>query len=96
MHVILLPIHALCTDKKSTGCVHISYCVRDSYGVCVSVGVELHGLLTVHLEPAGLTVLSFVQTVERNDPHIGLLHRGTEKLIEYKTYIQVCVLVSTC
>jgi hypothetical protein len=24
------------------------------------------------------------------DPHIGLLHRGTEKLIEYKTYAQVC------
>ncbi len=23
------------------------------------------------------------------DPHIGLLHRGTEKLIEYKTYLQV-------
>lgn len=26
--------------------------------------------------------------VERADPHIGLLHRGTEKLIEYKTYLQ--------
>jgi len=26
--------------------------------------------------------------VERADPHIGLLHRGTEKLIEHKTYIQ--------
>jgi NADH:ubiquinone oxidoreductase subunit D len=26
--------------------------------------------------------------VERVDPHIGLLHRGTEKLIEYKTYVQ--------
>jgi len=26
--------------------------------------------------------------VERADPHIGLLHRGTEKLIEYKTYMQ--------
>jgi NADH-quinone oxidoreductase subunit D len=26
--------------------------------------------------------------IERADPHIGLLHRGTEKLIEYKTYIQ--------
>ena len=25
----------------------------------------------------------------RADPHIGLLHRGTEKLIEYKTYTQV-------
>jgi NADH-quinone oxidoreductase subunit D len=28
------------------------------------------------------------ETVERVDPHIGLLHRGTEKLIEYKTYLQ--------
>ena len=28
------------------------------------------------------------QTVLRCDPHIGLLHRGTEKLMEYKTYIQ--------
>jgi NADH dehydrogenase (ubiquinone) Fe-S protein 2 len=26
--------------------------------------------------------------VKRADPHIGLLHRGTEKLIEYKTYTQ--------
>lgn len=30
----------------------------------------------------------FVQIVKRADPHIGLLHRGTEKLIEYKTYTQ--------
>ena len=29
------------------------------------------------------------QTVERCDPHVGLLHRGTEKLMEYKTYMQV-------
>jgi NADH-quinone oxidoreductase subunit D len=28
------------------------------------------------------------EIVERIDPHIGLLHRGTEKLIEYKTYLQ--------
>jgi NADH-quinone oxidoreductase subunit D len=28
------------------------------------------------------------EIVERSDPHIGLLHRGTEKLIEYKTYTQ--------
>jgi NADH-quinone oxidoreductase subunit D len=28
------------------------------------------------------------EIVERADPHIGLLHRGTEKLIEYKTYMQ--------
>ena len=28
------------------------------------------------------------ETVIRANPHIGLLHRGTEKLIEYKTYLQ--------
>jgi len=28
------------------------------------------------------------EIIERVDPHIGLLHRGTEKLIEYKTYLQ--------
>ena len=28
------------------------------------------------------------RSIERADPHIGLLHRGTEKLIEYKTYLQ--------
>ena len=28
------------------------------------------------------------EIVERADPHIGLLHRGTEKLIEHKTYTQ--------
>ena len=40
-----------------------------------------HGVLRLVLEMDG-------EVVERADPHIGLLHRGTEKLIEYKTYIQ--------
>ncbi|HEY4254172.1 MAG TPA: NADH-quinone oxidoreductase subunit D [Roseomonas sp.] len=40
-----------------------------------------HGVLRLILELKG-------ELVERADPHIGLLHRGTEKLIEYKTYIQ--------
>ncbi len=40
-----------------------------------------HGVLRLILELKG-------EVVERADPHIGLLHRGTEKLIEYKTYIQ--------
>jgi NADH-quinone oxidoreductase subunit D len=40
-----------------------------------------HGVLRLVLELDG-------ETVERADPHIGLLHRGTEKLIEYKTYLQ--------
>src|SRR6185312_4592086 len=40
-----------------------------------------HGVLRLILELDG-------EVVERADPHIGLLHRGTEKLIEYKTYAQ--------
>ncbi len=40
-----------------------------------------HGVLRLVLEMGG-------EVVERADPHIGLLHRGTEKLIEYKTYTQ--------
>ena len=34
-------------------------------------------------------IKTFFQTVLRADPHVGLLHRGTEKLIEHKTYLQV-------
>ncbi len=40
-----------------------------------------HGVLRLVMEMDG-------EVVERIDPHIGLLHRGTEKLIEYKTYTQ--------
>ena len=40
-----------------------------------------HGVLRLILELNG-------EVVERADPHIGLLHRGTEKLIEHKTYMQ--------
>jgi len=40
-----------------------------------------HGVLRLILELDG-------ELVRKADPHIGLLHRGTEKLIEYKTYIQ--------
>jgi NADH-quinone oxidoreductase subunit D len=40
-----------------------------------------HGVLRLVLEMDG-------EVVHRADPHIGLLHRGTEKLIEYKTYLQ--------
>jgi NADH dehydrogenase (ubiquinone) Fe-S protein 2 len=40
-----------------------------------------HGVLRLVLELNG-------ETVRKAVPHIGLLHRGTEKLIEYKTYIQ--------
>jgi NADH-quinone oxidoreductase subunit D len=40
-----------------------------------------HGVLRLVMELDG-------EIVERLDPHVGLLHRGTEKLIEYKTYLQ--------
>jgi NADH-quinone oxidoreductase subunit D len=40
-----------------------------------------HGVLRLVLEMEG-------EVVRRTDPHIGLLHRGTEKLIEHKTYLQ--------
>ena len=40
-----------------------------------------HGVLRLVLEMDG-------EVIDRADPHIGLLHRGTEKLIEHKTYLQ--------
>lgn len=40
-----------------------------------------HGVLRLILELSGEEII-------RADPHVGLLHRGTEKLIEYKTYLQ--------
>lgn len=40
-----------------------------------------HGVLRLVLELSG-------EVIEKADPHIGLLHRGTEKLIEYKNYLQ--------
>ena len=40
-----------------------------------------HGVLRLVVELDG-------EVVQRAEPHIGLLHRGTEKLIEYKTYLQ--------
>ncbi|MGN7612564.1 NADH-quinone oxidoreductase subunit D [Magnetococcales bacterium HHB-1] len=40
-----------------------------------------HGVLRLMLELDG-------EIVERADPHIGFLHRGTEKLLEHKTYVQ--------
>ncbi|KAJ1656814.1 ndufs2, NADH ubiquinone oxidoreductase 49 kd subunit [Dispira simplex] len=40
-----------------------------------------HGVLRMILELEG-------ERIVRADPHVGLLHRGTEKLIEYKTYLQ--------
>ena len=48
-----------------------------------------HGVLRMVLELDG-------EIVDRCDPHIGLLHRGTEKLMESRTYLQnlpyICLL----
>ena len=41
-----------------------------------------HGVLRLVLDMNG-------EVINRADPHIGLLHRGTEKLMEYKTFVQV-------
>ena len=43
--------------------------------------IHLHGVLRLVLEMNG-------EVIQRADPHIGLLHRGTENLVEYKTYLQ--------
>ena len=43
--------------------------------------LQAHGVLRMILELEG-------ETIVRADPHIGLLHRGTEKLAETKTYLQ--------
>ncbi|MBC6496767.1 MAG: NADH-quinone oxidoreductase subunit D [Alphaproteobacteria bacterium GM7ARS4] len=51
---------------------------------CLNFGPQhpaAHGVLRLVLQLDG-------EVVERADPHIGLLHRGTEKLIEHKTYLQ--------
>jgi len=56
----------------------------DSRSFTINFGPQhpaAHGVLRLVLELDG-------EVVKRVDPHIGLLHRGTEKLIEHKTYLQ--------
>jgi NADH dehydrogenase (ubiquinone) Fe-S protein 2 len=58
--------------------------VRELKNFTINFGPQhpaAHGVLRLILELDG-------EIVKRADPHIGLLHRGTEKLIEYKTYLQ--------
>lgn len=58
--------------------------IKENNNVTLNLGPQhpaAHGVLRLILEMDG-------EVVERADPHIGLLHRGTEKLIEHKTYIQ--------
>ena len=57
---------------------------RDIANYTINFGPQhpaAHGVLRLVLELDG-------EIVERVDPHVGLLHRGTEKLCEYKTYLQ--------
>ena len=56
----------------------------DIKNYCLNFGPQhpaAHGVLRLVLELDG-------EVIERVDPHIGLLHRGTEKLIEHKQYLQ--------
>jgi NADH-quinone oxidoreductase subunit D len=58
-----------------------------------TIEIDSHSMNFGPQHPAAHGVLRLIvdmdgEVVERADPHIGLLHRGTEKLIEYKTYIQ--------
>jgi len=58
--------------------------LRDLKNFTINFGPQhpaAHGALRLILELDG-------EIIKRADPHIGLLHRGTEKLIEYKTYLQ--------
>lgn len=59
-------------------------CLNEIKHVTLNFGPQhpaAHGVLRLVLELNG-------EFVEKADPHIGLLHRGTEKLIEYKNYVQ--------
>jgi NADH-quinone oxidoreductase subunit D len=76
-----IPAFAGMTDKVATTEVAAETQIRP---YTMNFGPQhpaAHGVLRLVLELDG-------EVVERADPHIGLLHRGTEKLIEYKTYTQ--------
>jgi NADH dehydrogenase I D subunit len=69
------------TNKKVNDVLNY---LREVKGLTLNFGPQhpaAHGVLRLVLNLKG-------EFVERSDPHIGLLHRGTEKLIEYKTYLQ--------
>lgn len=62
----------------------IKFMSSETKNVTINFGPQhpaAHGVLRLVLEMDG-------EVIMRADPHIGLLHRGTEKLIEYKTYLQ--------
>ena len=67
--------------------------LQEPVGTAQRVEIDSHAINFGPQHPAAHGVLRLIlemdgEVVERADPHIGLLHRGTEKLIEYKTYLQ--------
>merc|ERR1719230_335432 len=78
-HVLYPSEHAALIDQE---CIEMAE--TSTQNMVLNFGPQhpaAHGVLRLILEING-------ETVERADPHIGLLHRGTEKLIEYKNYLQ--------
>ena len=71
-------------DEKAKAKARVVMAETDVRNFTINFGPQhpaAHGVLRLVLELDG-------EVVERVDPHIGLLHRGTEKLIEHKTYLQ--------
>lgn len=71
----IFPYHALSIEKKH---------MTEKKTMTINFGPQhpaTHGVLRLLVTMNG-------ELVERADPHIGFLHRGTEKLLEYKTYLQ--------
>lgn len=71
-------LHCVLTDKDPPAEKEVS-------NLTINFGPQhpaAHGVLRLVMELSG-------ESVKKCDPHVGLLHRGTEKLIEYKTYLQV-------
>lgn len=72
------------TDMASTSLVQDSPTVAEIRNYTLNFGPQhpaAHGVLRLVLELDG-------EVIQRADPHIGLLHRGTEKLSEHRTYLQ--------
>ena len=80
----LLPTADLWSDPVANGPEEVREVVMRDDRHTINLGPQhpaAHGVLRLVLEMDG-------EVVERADPHIGLLHRGTEKLIEHKTYLK--------
>lgn len=78
LYISSVPFPCLLSDKDPPA-------EKDVSNLTINFGPQhpaAHGVLRLVMELSG-------ESVKKCDPHIGLLHRGTEKLIEYKTYLQV-------